>query len=99
MVALDATEEEVARSDSRRRTDRVAIASVNGPASVVVSGDAGRGARGRGSGFEARGRRTVRLRVSHAFHSPLMEPMLDEFRARRPGGDVPAAARSRSSPP
>ncbi|MEV4860045.1 type I polyketide synthase [Streptomyces ossamyceticus] len=57
----------------------VAIASVNGPRSVVISGvrDAVLAV---AAGFEARGRRTVRLRVGHAFHSPLVEPMLEDFR-------------------
>ncbi|MEU4981262.1 type I polyketide synthase [Streptomyces sp. NPDC021969] len=49
----------------------VGLAAVNGPASVVVSGplDALEGLDGK------------RLNVSHAFHSTLMEPMLDDFRA------------------
>ncbi|MFF4625682.1 type I polyketide synthase [Nonomuraea jabiensis] len=55
--------------------DRVGIAAVNGPAAVVVSGDAQMIAE-----IEERvSVRTRRLRVSHAFHSPLMEPMLAAF--------------------
>jgi len=76
MAALQASEEEVVA----HLTDRVGIAAVNGPASVVVSGDedAVLAVKAR---FEALGRRTGRLKVSHAFHSPLMEPMLARFRA------------------
>ncbi|WP_317441292.1 type I polyketide synthase [Streptomyces collinus] len=60
--------------------DGVGVAAVNGPHSVVVSGpeDA---VTATVEHFLARGRRATRLRVSHAFHSTLMEPMLDEFRA------------------
>ncbi|WP_063737451.1 type I polyketide synthase, partial [Streptomyces sp. RTd22] len=76
MVAVEATEDEVRPLLS----ERVSIAAVNGPSSVVVSGDEGAvlevAAR-----FEAEGRRTSRLAVSHAFHSPLMHAMLDDFRA------------------
>ncbi|MFF1909765.1 type I polyketide synthase, partial [Kitasatospora sp. NPDC058218] len=73
MVAVEATEEEVLPLLG----DDVSLAAVNGPTSVVVSGA--------GPAVELvvaalSDRRSRRLRVSHAFHSPLMEPMLDDFR-------------------
>ncbi|MFE7172628.1 type I polyketide synthase [Streptomyces sp. NPDC057616] len=78
MVALHATEDAV-RAVLENAGERVAIASVNGPRSVVISG-VRETVLAIAAGFEARGRRTVRLRVGHAFHSPLVEPMLDDFR-------------------
>ncbi|WP_228083590.1 type I polyketide synthase [Streptomyces profundus] len=76
MVAVEATEEEVAA----RLTDGVSVAAVNGPRALMVSGDEAEVA-AIADEFAALGRRTRRLRVSHAFHSPRMEPMLDAFRA------------------
>ncbi|MEV6771982.1 type I polyketide synthase [Nocardia sp. NPDC051030] len=74
MVAIAATEDEIAPL----LTESVSIAAVNAPGSVVVSGveDA---VLALSESFAAQGHKTNRLRVSHAFHSPLMEPMLTEF--------------------
>jgi len=74
MVALQASEEEV----TPLLTAQVAVAGVNGPRSVVVSGDESAVEELSGH-FAALGRRVKRLRVSHAFHSPHMDPMLEEF--------------------
>ncbi|MFI1919815.1 SDR family NAD(P)-dependent oxidoreductase [Nocardia sp. NPDC020380] len=76
MVAVRAGESEVAASLTGY-AGRLEIAAVNGPLAVVVSGDA--------DAIEEwsalwKHRKTSRLRVSHAFHSMRMEPMLAEFR-------------------
>ncbi|MFJ9822640.1 SDR family NAD(P)-dependent oxidoreductase, partial [Streptomyces sp. NPDC101151] len=78
MVAVQATEEEVTALlvDCG---ERVGVAAVNGPTSVVVSGDEGP-VLAVVERLRGRGRKTKRLVVSHAFHSPRMEPMLDDFR-------------------
>ncbi|WP_460748391.1 type I polyketide synthase, partial [Micromonospora schwarzwaldensis] len=77
MVALTASDAE-AQELIAGHTDLVGVAAVNGPRSTVISGDQdlvlGLGRQWRDAGGKAR-----RLRVSHAFHSPLMEPMLAEF--------------------
>jgi acyl transferase domain-containing protein/thioesterase domain-containing protein len=58
----------------------VSIAAVNTPDSVVVSGPQDLVDQVVEQ-VSARGHRVSRLRVSHAFHSALMDPMLDYFRA------------------
>nr|WP_284746746.1 type I polyketide synthase [Amycolatopsis sp. RTGN1] len=70
MVTIPAAEAEV----TPLLTAGVSIAAINGPRSLVVSG-----AEDEVAAVVAHFERPKELRVSHAFHSPLMEPMLDEF--------------------
>ncbi|MFE9882817.1 SDR family NAD(P)-dependent oxidoreductase [Streptomyces sp. NPDC005784] len=79
MISLAATEEEVLPLLAGHE-DRIGIAAVNTTDSVVVSGEETLALK-IAAEFEQRGRRTKRLTVSHAFHSPLMDAMLDDFRA------------------
>jgi malonyl CoA-acyl carrier protein transacylase len=75
MAAIQATEDEILPLVS----GTVGIAAINSPQSVVVSGVEA-DVEAIVADFTARGRKTTRLRVSHAFHSPLMDPALAEFR-------------------
>ena len=78
MLAVAASEDEVLSVIGTVHGE-IAIAAVNGPNAVVISGaDVAVGAAR--DALAAMGCRTTALRVSHAFHSPLMEPMLAEFR-------------------
>ncbi|MTJ10362.1 type I polyketide synthase [Anabaena sp. UHCC 0204] len=77
MVSLIASESQV-RQLLEPDINQVSIAALNGPESVVISGDK--------AAIDAickiaanQGIKTTRLQVSHAFHSPLMNPILEEF--------------------
>ncbi|MFE9446524.1 type I polyketide synthase [Streptomyces sp. NPDC006602] len=61
------------------RRARLGVAAVNGPRSTVISGESRELA---ALEAELTGRKVAvrRLTVSHAFHSPLMRPVVEEFR-------------------
>ncbi|CAM2066524.1 Amino acid adenylation domain-containing protein [Sulfidibacter corallicola] len=71
-----ATEEDRVRPLIERESGRVAISALNAPGRLVISGEEASVERilSRLPGVVSH-----RLRVSHAFHSPLMEPMLADF--------------------
>jgi thioester reductase-like protein len=61
-----------------RRNTVVAIAAVNGPSNTIISGHC-QAVQAVIAALKEKGIKTKRLNVSHAFHSPLMEPMLAAF--------------------
>lgn len=79
MVMLQATEREVLPLLAGV-SDRVAIAAVNTPQSVVISGDA-EAVHQIVRQYEAMGKSARYLTVSHPFHSPAMEPIVRDFEA------------------
>ncbi len=58
--------------------DEIAVAAVNGPENIVISGK-NEIMTEVCSDFEARGIQVIPLKVSHAFHSPLMNQILSDF--------------------
>ena len=79
MLAISA-DESVALEVIHPFRAEVSVAAMNAPGQVVVSG-AGSAIAEIAESLQCQDVDVTRLTVSHAFHSPLMEPMLDEFRA------------------
>ncbi|MFF8773510.1 beta-ketoacyl synthase N-terminal-like domain-containing protein, partial [Kitasatospora sp. NPDC015120] len=75
MVAVNADECEVR---ALLPESGVGIAAVNGPGSVVISGDTGP-VLAVAESFRTKGVKTKQLNVSHAFHSHHLDGILDEF--------------------
>jgi acyl transferase domain-containing protein len=79
MAAIFATEDEVAEGIRPYSRD-LSIAVINAPTNLVISG-AQAAVEAALADFTARGVKSRRLAVAQAAHSPLIEPMLDEFEA------------------
>ena len=78
MYAISATAAEVTEFLAGME-DCLSIAAINEPQQTVISGDAS-AAETIAAELEAEGKRIRKLRVSHAFHSPHMNGILEEFR-------------------
>ncbi|MFD5389951.1 type I polyketide synthase [Streptomyces sp. NPDC127074] len=78
MVTIAATPDELAE-DLARYDGQVGIAALNTPGNTVISGPTDL-VTDISNSWAERGRKTRTLTVSHAFHSPLMEPILESFK-------------------
>ncbi len=78
MVSAIASEQQI-RAVIDSQAPGVSIAAINGPESIVFSGKQ-EDVDAVATALEAQEIKIKHLSVSHAFHSPLMEPMLDEFK-------------------
>ncbi len=79
MTAVFAGREEVEKAIAHYG-EKVVVATANGPENNVIAGEAELVDQAVAE-FAKKGVGTQPLKVSHAFHSPLMDPMLDEFEA------------------
>ncbi|WP_269731811.1 type I polyketide synthase [Saccharomonospora xinjiangensis] len=91
LLELDATPDDHGRDIETALVARVGVAAANGPSSTVISGEADAVERVL-RWWQDRGRRVRRLPVSHAFHSPLTDPMLDDYRLALADVEFGAAA-------
>ena len=79
MAVVFATRERIAK-EIESAGGEVVIAVINGPENIVISGEAA-AVDAVAAKLAADGVQVKPLNVSHAFHSPLMDEMLDEFEA------------------
>ncbi|WEB46116.1 acyltransferase domain-containing protein [Streptomyces yunnanensis] len=79
MIAIQATENDLTPHLTGHE-HHLSIAAINDPTSLVISGDH-HTAQHIAKTLQQQGHKTKRLTVSHAFHSPHMDPILNQFHA------------------
>ncbi|MEH2162866.1 MAG: type I polyketide synthase [Nostoc sp.] len=77
-MAVVFAEADTIRAITKIEYTKVAFAAINSPQNTVISGEQ-HAIESICTALEAEGIKTKKLQVSHAFHSPLMEPILTEF--------------------
>ena len=88
MAAVFADEPTVSAVLAGLPAEQIGLAAVNGPQNTVISGQAEMVGQALAT-LEKQGITARRLAVSHAFHSPLMAPVLEELAQAAGGGARP----------